>query len=285
MTNKVSLVRHRTPEEEEAAAKEAEVGRLQDELATIHEETEALRMRLAHFETEYTAAIAPYYLRLDRWHLRCEEVRWSIAQLSRLKQTAKPSPPNTDTFRQERQDQFRAQWEDLNAQEHDDAPRPTLPVESALSQTDEAELRQLYRALAKRFHPDLATNSEVKAARELKMKEINAAYQARNLRGLRAMTDDPDIVDAQTGTIGEKLVRLIREIARLRRVVEEASAGLQVLRNSDSGRLLAQFDQARAVGQDGFALLINAVIGQIEQAKEEWVSLRAEEAELWKAVD
>lgn len=53
--------------------------------------------------------------------------------------------------------------------------------------TNEDELRLVYRRLARRFHPDTATDPDEKARLTIIMAQINAAYRARNLDELLAL--------------------------------------------------------------------------------------------------
>jgi hypothetical protein len=280
----------RTPEEEEVEAKQTEIARLQDRLAEVEEQIEALKTRLARFDAEYTRVVAPFYYQLDRWKLRCEEVRWSMSQLQQARQPAQDAArpearkPSSDDLRRQREEAFRKQWDDLR-RAADESARPTPLPEPVVSPDDDAELKRLYRLLAKRFHPDLASTPEVKSARASKMAQINAAYQARDLAALRAFVEDPDIVDEYLEDIGQKLIRLIRETTRLRRLIAAASSALEALRESDLSKLQAQVRKAKSEGQDAFGLLTLVIRREIDAAKAEWLHLRAQEDRLWTEMD
>ncbi|MCC6189087.1 MAG: hypothetical protein IT318_08625 [Anaerolineales bacterium] len=99
------------------------------------------------------------------------------------------------------------------------------------------------------------------------------------------MLGDSDITDAISESVGDKIVRLIREVARLKRLISEAIATLSALKSGDLARLMLQFDEAQSRGLDGLADLILTIEWQIHEAKSEWSRLRAEETELWKAID
>ena len=49
--------------------------------------------------------------------------------------------------------------------------------------------RTLYRALAKRFHPDLASDPSEKPWREQMMTKVNDAYRAQDLAALRQLAN------------------------------------------------------------------------------------------------
>jgi chromosome segregation ATPase len=70
--------------------------------------------------------------------------------------------------------QFKRAWE---------SPRPSAPTPppKPLDAASEAEIKRLYRRLARRFHPDLAANEIDRARRTQKMTVINDAYAARSL--------------------------------------------------------------------------------------------------------
>jgi hypothetical protein len=279
------IARRRLPEEDEIDAKLIEADRLEAELALLQEATETLKLRLAQFEAEYTAAVAPLYLQYDRWKIRRDELRWSIERLRRLQADSDSTPADFSTMRRERDDHFRAHWEELRNSAQEDGSRRAPASYAVLDQGEQTELQQLYRSLAKRFHPDLASTPGVKAAREKKMRAINAAYQSKNLESLRQMINDPDLLDEFQETLADRLVRLVREVARLRRLVTDAQAALEHLRGSDLAELLADFDEAEATGSDSMVILTAAIRRKIDVVKEEWDHLRAHETQLWKAID
>src|SRR5208282_1533977 len=93
--------------------------------------------------------------------------------------------------------------------------------------TPSPELKSLYREVAKRVHPDLATDDADRRQREHLMTEANRAYENGDAEGLRRIFQEyessPDTVRG-TGVAAD-LVRILRQLKqvrnRLARIEEE----------------------------------------------------------------
>lgn len=83
----------------------------------------------------------------------------------------------------------------------------------------QADLKPLYRELAKRFHPDLAVGDVERESRGRRMAEINAAYARGDLEALRYLADQSHVRPVLPPTLAELRAerdRLDALIARLR---------------------------------------------------------------------
>lgn len=285
-----SLFKKVTPEEEEISRKEAEVAGLADGISILRQQLLDETAELKTFECEYAAHCAGDFRRLDRWELRREEQDWLNRHLHE-----KPADDlrewTSSHAEAERQKAFAGRWESLNreqseAEQHEREEAKKAPE---LNETDKAAIKSLYRELAKRFHPDGVLDPEAKAKRAAIMAEINAAYAARDLAKLRRLALNPDIVEHSSESIGDRLIRLIREIAVLRQQEAELRTEIEALRDSPTGRLRRQLDEragaGAGAGADRFAPVLESIRKQIEAAKKQWETLRAEETAFWKNCD
>jgi predicted nucleic acid-binding Zn-ribbon protein len=125
-----------------------------------------------------------------------------------------------------------------------ETPRPVLAAEQ------QAALKQLYRQLARRFHPDLAVEEADRAYRTDLMMVINAAYAAGDLAALQRLADEPDIAPRASHTDEELAAALQREINHCRRRLAEIAAELATLEGHESARLLRRAERAAAEGRD-----------------------------------
>ncbi len=108
--------------------------------------------------------------------------------------------------------------------------KPTLPED------DRKELRRLYLSLARLCHPDLAEDDDDRNRREQLMLQINAAWHAQDLEGLRALERD------RGSTLGwralqswaERVIWARRECARLDSQIAAMTERLQAMRASDT---------------------------------------------------
>jgi hypothetical protein len=105
-----------------------------------------------------------------------------------------------------------------------------------LPEDEHRELRKLYLSLARLCHPDLATDDEDRERREGLMLQINAAWHAQDLNGLRALERD------RGSTLGwralqswaERVLWARRECVRLDAQIIALTERLQALRSSDT---------------------------------------------------
>ncbi|MEW5960651.1 MAG: J domain-containing protein, partial [Chloroflexota bacterium] len=143
--------------------------------------------------------------------------------------------------------QYRRAWES--------PPRsaPT-PPDHPLDPVSEAEIKRLYRQLARRFHPDLARDETDRARRTEKMTAINDAYAARSLAELVALAQEPDTfidADARSGQTEAQLVQVLHnELDRCRRRLAEIERELRNLRFRPSIELSLEVKAARRRGHD-----------------------------------
>lgn len=108
------------------------------------------------------------------------------------------------------------------------------PRRRRLSTADDAELRTRYRALARRFHPDLARGDEDRQLRQDMMHRVNAAWHARDLAALRALAQEAERagLDWEDRPLASRLAWTRRECSRLDGVIDGLADRLSSLRTS-----------------------------------------------------
>jgi len=118
---------------------------------------------------------------------------------------------------------------------------PFLPSEN---------LKKLYREVAKRIHPDLATDESERQRRHELMTEANRAFAEGDAARLEAILRDwessPESVKGEGP--GAELVRVIRKIAQVEDRLKAIDAEIARLEESDLYRRLAQ-SASSAFGQ------------------------------------
>lgn len=130
-----------------------------------------------------------------------------------------------------------------------DAPRPA-PEGKRL-----ALLKQLYRRLARRFHPDLVLDEADRAYRTDMMMAINAAYAAGDIDALERLANEPDTISYEPRSLEELAAALQREVDHCRRRLAEIAAEIATLEKHDSSRLMRRAEKAAAAGRDLLAEL------------------------------
>ena len=190
---------------------EDEVLALREQLARLEQEHADLRVELHDFELLYNARVGPIeaqlveaQLHIDEYKLRIELVQWRGKSLS-------PIQLEAEVEHRLRDQRERAEAIHANA----DIARsfvPPPPIDPAA----DLDLKQVYRELAKRTHPDLAIDEADRVIRSQRMVDVNALYAKQDLEGLRRILRQLETRRlAQDETPAQRLTRLKDERLRL----------------------------------------------------------------------
>ena len=131
------------------------------------------------------------------------------------------------------------------------------------------ELRSIYLSLVKKAHPDLGKDDDDRRRRNDFMVMVNQAYEAGDARALQELADEWDLgADApEDASIGERLVRLIRQISDVRNRLLVTDTEIESLKNSDDYLLVEEAEQARSEGRDLVAEHVASTEGHINELK------------------
>jgi len=223
----------------ERRALEAELEQRQEMVAQMQLELFETRAEIVRFEREMDAVIGGLRHRID-------ELRGELVETRR---------------RSER----RAQWgervdspdlhEDVVAQferryrrtEPSDEPPPPPAAPDDIKQKAKA----LYRDLAKRFHPDLATDPKEKQWRAQRMAEVNAAYTKADIGRLREMQLVPEWEGKGLEKTRTQILQELRvEIRRLDGLIASLRTDIRALTSSETVKLMLDASMARRQGRD-----------------------------------
>jgi hypothetical protein len=245
-TNLKPLVK---PEEQELARKREEQAAIEGELADRELRAANLRAELGAFERRYLHFVGSRYAELDALNAQVAE------------QVAKSQPGNERAQHAAREARARASSTKSTAGEKSaQEPRPFQAS---------AELKRLYRDVARRIHPDLTSDRDDRAKRQVLMAEANEAYErgdeAQLTRILTEYECSPEAVQGEGA--GPELIRVIRRISQARSRLSEIEAELQELLRSDLHQLKVRVDEAEGHGRDIVAEIVGKVDEQIAQAK------------------
>lgn len=204
--------------------------------AALQAEIETLRDDLGRFEQTYHARTGHLFAELNRLRLACDEFRHRIA----LRRATTAAPTDEIEGDVERVFRHRRQTVDDEAEEAAAYRRRADDGAPELSPSDDEELRQTYRDLARRTHPDLTRDPAERRRREERMVRINTAYRDRDLDALRALLamSSPDDDPADRGrTAADRLTWATAELRRLDGVVAALRGDLAIIRDSPSHAL------------------------------------------------
>ena len=259
MTGTRPPARVQSPEEHELELKRQELGALEADLVEQELHLSTLQAELAAFKAEYLRVVGVRYAELDDLRARIAEVRAAQAP--------------TDESVQAMASQARAAAESSAAEAHEHmSHEPTSPFDPPV------EIKTLYRTIARRLHPDLAATDDERARRHEWMAKVNDAYQRQDSEALAALLSaweaSPESV---TGTgVASDLVRVIRQIAQVRRRLDSIRRAIQALQ----ARPLYVLYQKCGVRSDAGGSLLEELAASLDDrinaARQELAALEAE---------
>jgi hypothetical protein len=236
------------PEQKELRRKRAQLAMFEGELTRQELRLANMRADMLPFEERYYRRIATRCARLDQLEAEIAEIE---ARLHREDETA-----------QEYARRARAR-----AEESREALRRKLSGSAA---KPPVALKRLYRAVARRVHPDFGDDTSDRDLRARLMAHANRAYQRCDERRLRAIVSEyefaPEIVRGEGTPLD--LVRVIRKIALVRGRLVEIGEELESTRSSDLFRFKTRVESGAKRGRDLFAEVVAAVNSRIAKARQ-----------------
>lgn len=173
--------------------------------------------------------------------------------------------PEPDQFDPEEEEEFTYQ----DADENNGWRKIGQAKKSKYSPKMEEQIKNLFRELARRFHPDLTSDPEEKKWREEVMTRVNQAYSNRDLKALRALAEQPDRpVDAPDQTKEQEIAGLKAELKRLDGVIADLKARIKHLEESPAWQLKMEARLKRRSGADLLTELEARIKEQIADLEE-----------------
>jgi DnaJ-domain-containing protein 1 len=149
-------------------------------------------------------------------------------------------------------------------------------LESSRDFKPSESLKKLYREVAKRIHPDLATDEEERQRRQNLMAEANQAYEDGDDERLRAILhgweSSPESVKGE-GAAAE-LIRTIRKIAQSQERLKTIQEEIEDLEQTELYQLKTKVITAQQAGQDLLAEMAFQLDEQIVAAKQQLEELK-----------
>ncbi|HEX2907225.1 MAG TPA: hypothetical protein VHO69_10225 [Phototrophicaceae bacterium] len=219
---------------------EAAATRLDTEITALEQELEA-------FATRYQQIVGAAQAKLDAARAAVAELerRRYLETLADLPPEEAPRPLGFVPVAE----QYRRVW--IDPPPLMDEPEPTTrPLETPVPTDPETRLKQLYRALARRYHPDLAATPAERDYRTRLMVLINEAYENRDLDTLQILFEQPEQVSPDVPVAVLKLRQLQQTSAALAQRIEKMQLEQQYLLQSDWLRLKAEEKLAQRQGRD-----------------------------------
>lgn len=235
---------------ERIAALQALLDELRPQLVEAEAQLAELMAAISTFEYRVRARLESLSHRLDGLQADIDDLRRRLRQYQAdWLEAEAPLPGAKQPDENLRFDESAASAGSYRYRAAADSPRPAPEGKRLVS------LKQLYRGLARRFHPDLALDETDRAWRTNLMMAINAAYAAGDLEALERLAEEPDSISSIPDSPDKLAAALQREVDRCRRRLAEIATEKATLERHDSARLMHRAERAAAAGRDLLAEL------------------------------
>lgn len=254
MTN--PLRERRKPEDEELERKRAELAELQSELIERELVVTNLKAELANFQSIYMKKVGAYYAELDKVEAEVAEL------LSQARPSDEEARINASHARAKATESISDYEQVVASRSH--------------AFTPSRELKSLYREVARRIHPDLATNPADRARRQTLMAEANRAYEMGDENRLKAILSEyEDSAESISGEgPGPDLIRTIRKIAQVKKRLTDIEAEIRQINASDLFVLREKMLESEKEGRDLLEEMAEPIKVRVTRARQQLDSLR-----------
>jgi hypothetical protein len=223
------------------------------ELIEAEAELTDRRADIEAFEFEYEATVGVLLMQLERVDAEVKDY------LDRIQQRRNEKTFGTSFSSVE--EQYRKTWRSA----------PTMPPPKKkvfVSENTEAQIKKLYRQLARRYHPDLAADEAERDFRTDMMTAVNDAYAARSLAELMALAKEVEIKGQSEPSSKEfagldMIEALEEELARCQRRLLQIDLDMQSLYTHHLVELSTEVKFGKQQGRDILAEMAVEVERQI----------------------
>jgi hypothetical protein len=223
------------------------------ELIEAEAELADRRADIEAFAFEYEAAVGVLLVQLERVDAEVKDY------LDRIQQRRNEKTFGTSFSSVE--EQYRKTWRST----------PTMPPPKKkvfVSENTEAQIKKLYRQLARRYHPDLAANEAERDFRTSRMTAVNDAYAARSLAELMALARELETKGqgefASEQVAGVDLIKALEEeLARCQRRLLQIDLEMQSLYTHHLVELSTEVKFGKQQGRDILAEMAAEVARQL----------------------
>jgi len=249
---------------------EARIAEKEDEVSELSIQVQNIKIALNVFLGEYNSRVGSLYVKLDELNLRIKEYQLRI-DLAKGRKISQDSLKNiekevSETFTEERRhmgdledeaSEFSEEYREYLEQEKEGPPLDTEAQE---------KLKQLYRKLARKFHPDLAKDDKQRTEFNKIMSIINEAYKNGDLETLEKYMRQAEREEKiAKETTEEKLARLKQDYEIILGIIAKLSVELAASETSETYKLREKVNQAKKEGGDSLLELATSIQKEIDE--------------------
>ena len=226
---------------------------------------EELKSEVDGFQHQYNAYISHYYLELDKVELETKEYNLRL-QLRRENVSEPEIEARVESC-------FQTSRARVDAYETADDSQPApQPDESTAPKPK--HLQNLYRKLAKRYHPDKAIDTKQQHRHEQLMPLINRAYHEHDVQTLERLSLGETEPEASEKTVTEKQAALHAKLRNLNRAANELRLEINRLKTGRTYQLKQQVENAKKTGTDLLSGLAKDLERKVKASRSHLARLR-----------
>jgi hypothetical protein len=262
---------------------ELEVAAAREQLAQLEQEHADLTMDLRGFELLYQARVGPVQAQLEAAQLHIAEYKLRIELLRFRGRALAPSQLEAEVEWQLREQRRHAESTETEAQA---AQNKWSAI--AADQPDPAahlDLKQLYRELAKRLHPDLTPDPAERVVRSQRMAQVNELYAQHQLDALRQILRDVTLDQARVRENDEQRLRRLKyERTQLTESIRRFKSEIAELERSALLQLKIEYALQKARGHNVLDEMADRMRAQVQLAQNELAELITRFRELIESI-
>ncbi len=230
-----------------------EISIKEKELVEIITDTENLKNELSVLKQKYDSEIGRLYLQLD-------EIEIAISQFKTIEELVEKwlSREEAEMIIGERtrkeQEKIQKQYSEIQEQEDE------IEKRKKINEAEQKELKQLYKKLALKFHPDVCGGDDTL------MKKINQAYEQNDLEALRLLDQTDSFWENQSNWLED----LRKNLNNINKLIEAKNKELEQLKNSE----WYVFHKNLQKNKNLLGELKEKIISDINTKKKELISLK-----------
>lgn len=200
-----------------------------------------------------------YHVRISYLLLKDNQLDLELIQLRNLKHLMEEGMTYAEAVKHEEDKFYNEILRMQEEQKKIDEEKEMLAAVDALSDDVKEQLKELWKKLIRKFHPDLVTDRDEKSEREEVMKQINAAYSAGDLEALQHISLRAKRVSIKDATIED----LEKELVDIENAILMARSEWDELKESEWFGWMKKIDKAKRTGEDVFAQLEKNLLDDI----------------------
>lgn len=247
---------------------------LRNSVGELSLEIEDIEAELGEFQVEYNSKVGRFYIELDKINYEIQILRMKMDHQNLAKD-------EIEQLIAEQLKELREQIEEDEEQFNQDEEtiKEILNRNRTFDEKSKRELRDLYRDLAKIYHPDKARTDDEKKYFESVMKEINDAYHHLNIETLRRIEAKAQLyieIEQVGETLTEKIERLSAEKQKIEKLIINLNQVKSDILNSDTYRLMNKISQNYTSKDAYYNGLIDDLKEKIRRRKIEYEKLKCD---------